>query len=136
MSDGASTFGVPESHAELLRMPLVGVLTTIGADGLPQSTALWYLFDEGELKISVLTSRQKYRNLLANPKATLFIFDPSSTGKTLEIRGEIEVRPDPDKAQAARFAPTYGSAASTWDPPDTSRAVLVLHPARIVTFGD
>jgi PPOX class probable F420-dependent enzyme len=112
------------------------VLTTIGADGLPQSTALWYLCDEGELKMSVLTSRQKYRNLLANPKATLFILDPSSTGKTLDLRCEIEIRPDRDKAQAARFAETYGSAASAWDPPDTSRAVLVLHPVRIVTFGD
>jgi PPOX class probable F420-dependent enzyme len=136
MSDGANTLGVPESHAELLRMPLVGVLTTIGADGFPQSTALWYLLDEGELKISVMTSRQKYRNLLANPKATLFIFDPDSTGKTLEIRGEVEIRPDPDKEQAARFAASYGSAASEWDPPEATRAVLVLKPKRVVTFGD
>jgi PPOX class probable F420-dependent enzyme len=135
VSDAAIAFGVPESHADLLSQPLVGVLTTIGADGLPQSTALWYLLDEGELKISVMTSRQKYKNLLADPKATLFIFDPNSTGKTLEIRGEVEIRPDPDKAQAARFAPTYGSAASEWDPQGAIRVVLVLKPKRIVTFG-
>jgi hypothetical protein len=46
---------VPESHTDLLTQPLVGVVTTIGADGLPQSTALWYLLDHGELKISVRT---------------------------------------------------------------------------------
>jgi PPOX class probable F420-dependent enzyme len=135
VSDAAIAFGVPESHADLLSQPLVGVLTTIGADGLPQSTALWYLLDEGELKISVMTSRQKYKNLLADPKATLFIFDPNATGKTLEIRGEVEIRTDPDKAQAARFAPIYGSAASEWDPDGTIRAVLVLKPKRIVAFG-
>jgi PPOX class probable F420-dependent enzyme len=135
VSDAAIDFGVPESHADLLSQPLVGVLTTIGSDGLPQSTALWYLLDEGELKISVMTSRQKYKNLLADPKATLFIFDPNATGKTLELRGEVEIRPDPDKAQAARFAPVYGSASSEWDPEGAIRAVLVLDPKRIVTFG-
>jgi PPOX class probable F420-dependent enzyme len=135
VSDAAIALGVPESHTGLLSQPLVGVFTTIGPDGLPQSTALWYLLDEGELKISVMTSRQKYKNLLANPRATLFILDPSSSGKTLEIRGEVEIRPDPDKAQAALFAATYGSAASQWDPEGATRALLVLRPKRIVAFG-
>lgn len=131
----AASPGFPESHADLLTRPLVGVLTTIGDDGLPQSTALWYLLDEGELKISVRTDRQKYRNLLANPKATLFILDPESSVRTLEIRGEVELRPDPDKEQAARFAPTYGRPPSAWDPEGADRAILVLKPTRIVTLG-
>src|SRR5690242_19627027 len=108
--------GVPETHVDLLSLPLVGVLTTIGADGLPQSTALWFLLDEGELKMSVRTDRQKYRNLLANPKATLFIFDPQSSARTLEIRGEVEISPDHDKEQAQRFAAVYGDSAAAWDP--------------------
>jgi PPOX class probable F420-dependent enzyme len=119
----------------LLSQPLIGVLTTIGSDGLPQSTALWFLLDEGELTMSVRTDRQKYRNLLANPKATLFIFDGRSTSRTLEIRGEIEIRPDPEKEHAAKFASVYGDAASAWDPASVTRVVLVLTPLRVVAFG-
>jgi PPOX class probable F420-dependent enzyme len=129
------TLNIPETHLDLLSQPLVGVLTTIGSDGLPQSTALWFLLDAGELKMSVRTDRQKYRNLLANPKATLFIFDPQSTARTLEIRGEVEIRPDPDKEQAKRFASVYGDAASAWDPEGVTRAILALQPVRVAAFG-
>jgi PPOX class probable F420-dependent enzyme len=131
----ATPLGVPETHVDLLSQPLVGVLTTIGADGLPQSTGLWFLLADGELRMSVRTDRQKYRNLLANPKATLFVLDPQNSARTLEIRGEVEIRPDPDKAHAESFGPVYGSAASAWDPEDVSRVVLVLQPRRVVATG-
>jgi PPOX class probable F420-dependent enzyme len=131
----AVAYGVPESHAALLVQPLVGVFTTIGANGLPQSTALWYLLVDGELIISVRSDRQKLKNLRANPKATLFIIDPESAIRTLEIRGEVEIRDDPGKAEAQRFAPSYGHAPSAWDPEGATRCVLFLKPLRVVTLG-
>jgi len=129
------TLRVPETHVDLLSQPLVGVLTTIGRDGLPQSTALWYLLGPEEVHMSVRTDRQKYRNLLANPRATLFILDPQSPGRTLEIRGEVEIRPDPRKEHAQSFASVYGEAASAWDPEDVTRVLLALKPRRVVAFG-
>ena len=135
MSDAAIALGVPDTHVDLLSQPLIGVLTTIGADGLPQSTALWFLLGDGEVKMSVRTDRQKYRNLLANPKATLFVLDPQNSARTLEIRGEVEIRPDPDKAHAESFSPVYGSAASAWDPEGTTRVLLALQPRRVVATG-
>lgn len=135
MIDAALTYGVPASHADLLMQPLVGVLTTVGRDGVPQSTAVWYLLDEGEVRISVRTDRQKYRNLQRNPVASLLVVDPARTSRTLEIRADVEIRPDPGAAHAQRFAPMYGSATSAWDPPGVERAVLALTPRRIVTLG-
>lgn len=135
MPEPATALGVPETHADLLSQPLVGVLTTIGRDGLPQSTALWFLLGDGEVRMSVRTDRQKYRNLLANPRATLFLFDPQSPARTLEIRGEVEIRPDPDKAHAESFAAVYGESASAWDPADVGRVLLALKPVRVVAFG-
>jgi hypothetical protein len=96
---------------------------------------LWFLFDDDELKMSVRTDRQKYRNLLANPKATLFIFDPQSTARTLEVRGEVEIRPDPDNEHAKRFAAVYGDSASAWDPEGVTRVVIALKPIRVAAFG-
>ena len=37
---------IPDSHQELLNAD-VGVLGTIGADGFPQISALWFIVDDG-----------------------------------------------------------------------------------------
>src|SRR5690606_23814819 len=53
---------VPESHADLLGAANVATLTTVGKDGLPQSTAVWFIVDDdGELKSSITDVRQKYK---------------------------------------------------------------------------
>jgi len=44
----------PESHSDLLDAQ-VATLATIGSDGLPQLTEIWFLHDEGELKTSLNT---------------------------------------------------------------------------------
>ena len=59
---------IPASHHDLLRND-VAVLTTIGSDGFPQVTALWFLADEqGTVRLSLNTSRQKVKNLQTHPE--------------------------------------------------------------------
>src|SRR5215212_9820247 len=99
---------VPDSHADLLDAPNTAVLTTVGADGQPQSTAVWFLVDDdGALKTSITTDRQKYKNLARHPKATLFVIDPANPYRTLEVRAEVELAPDPDKELLPKFAARY-----------------------------
>jgi PPOX class probable F420-dependent enzyme len=101
----ATKIDVPETLTDLLNGANTAVLTTVGADGLPQSTAVWYLFDEdGILKTSITVDRQKYKNLARHPRATLFILDPTNPYRTIEIRANVELTPDPDKALLPVFA--------------------------------
>jgi general stress protein 26 len=75
---------VPESHLDLTDHQ-VGVLSTVGPDGRPQSTAIWFMLGEdGILRTSLLDSRQKTKNMVARPKATLFVIDPTNRYRTLE----------------------------------------------------
>ncbi len=83
---------VAEEHREVLDAPY-GVLTTLGRDGYPQSTMVAFLAEDGLIKISLNTTRQKTRNLMARPRATLLIPDPASPYRTLEIRGNMEITP-------------------------------------------
>jgi hypothetical protein len=47
----------PETHHDLLESD-VAILATIGRDGYPQVTALWFLFDEDDIvKLSLNTAR-------------------------------------------------------------------------------
>src|SRR4051794_34062595 len=99
----------PESYQDLLNAP-VAVLATIGQDGYPQVTALWFLFDDGTLKLSLNTTRQKVKNLQAHSECTLFIIDPANPYRTLEVRARAEITPDADYTFARKLGAKYGGA--------------------------
>ena len=122
---------VPASHRDLLTARGTATLTTIDRHGRPQSTAVWYLVDDGLLKCSVTSDRQKYKNLRANPACDLFLIDPADAQRTLEIRADAELIADPESKDVIRFAEAYG-----YDPAmliGDGRYTVVLRPRRIVT---
>ena len=42
---------VPDSHRDLLERPLTAHVATVGADGAPQSSPMWFAFDGGRLRL-------------------------------------------------------------------------------------
>jgi PPOX class probable F420-dependent enzyme len=126
----------PESHQDLLKAE-VAMLATIGQDGYPQVTALWFLFDEdGTLKLSLNNSRQKVKNLQAHPECTLFILDTANPYRTLEVRARAEIMPDVDYAFAKKLGAKYGGTdLSTRDRPGETRVVVLLQPIKVNTWG-
>lgn len=128
---------IPESHQDLLKAD-VAALATIGHDGYPQVTAIWFLYDEadGTIKLSLNNTRQKVKNLQANPECTLFIYDPTTPYRTLEIRARAEIQPDIEKAFVKKLGAKYGGADVTDnDRPGESRLVVTLHPVKANTWG-
>lgn len=129
MSD---TTTIPADFTDLLG-EATAVLATNNADGQPQVTAIWFLYDGGELKISLNTSRHKYKNLVRDPRATFFIIDPKNSQRTLEIRGTVEIADDPDYAEANKVGAKYGGAdLKSFDAPGSSRAILTLRPTKVI----
>ncbi len=128
---------VPASHRDLLDLPVVS-LATIGPDGVPQVSAVWFLReDDGTVAISLNTSRQKSKNLAGTPVATLFFIDPANPYRTLEIRATVEVHPDPSYAFADRLKDKYGPSGDVRgnDRPGDSRVAVRFTPTRVNTFG-
>jgi PPOX class probable F420-dependent enzyme len=126
---------IPESHQGLLNAD-VGILATIGQDGYPQVTAVWFLFDEGKIKLSLNTTRQKVKNLQAHPKCTFFILDPANPYRTLEVRARAEITPDLDYAFAKKLGAKYGGVdLSANDRPGETRVVVSLQPIKVNTWG-
>ena len=82
---------IPASHVDLLDRPICGVLTTIGADGQPQSSLVWVDQDGECARVNTTAERQKGRNLLANRKVSLLVVDPHNTGRFIQIRGDAEL---------------------------------------------
>lgn len=130
------TTDVPSTHTDLVERPLIATLTTVGANGQPQSTAVWFRGGEdGTFEVSITTQRQKYRNLSANPKATLFVIDPDNPLRTLEVRATATLVPDPEKSLIRALAERYGTPAEPLLGLPGDRVVVSLAPSRIVANG-
>jgi PPOX class probable F420-dependent enzyme len=126
---------IPASHKGLLNAQ-VGVLGTIGASGRPQLSGTWFLAEGDTVKISLNTTRQKTKNLQANPKASFLIFDPENPYKYVELRGDVEISPDDDYEFAGKVGAKYGGAdLRERDQPGDSRVVVTIKPARVVAWG-
>ena len=123
---------VPKTHQDLLDAN-VAMLATIGQDGYPQVTALWFLFDDDDMiKLSLTTTRQKVKNLQAHSECTFFVLDTTNLYRTLEVRARAIIAPDQDDVFAKRLGAKYGG----WIPqdrPGESRVVVSLQPIKVNT---
>jgi len=121
----------PESHRDLLDAD-VATLATIGGNGLPQQTEVWFLHDDGELTISLNDSRLKTKNLVKRPQCSLFILDLMVPQRYLEVRGNARVEPDDDYAFAKRVGAKYGGAdLSAHDGPGEKRVKVTIEPQNV-----
>src|SRR4051794_37524945 len=99
----------PKSHADLLDLD-VASLATVTDDGYPQVTAVWFVHDGGELRLSLNTSRAKVANLRRRPECCLYLLDLKNPYRYLEVRGRARMEPDDDYAFAAKVGRKYGGA--------------------------
>lgn len=120
----------PESHRDLLDAQ-VASLATVGRDGFPQVTELWFLYDDGELKLSLNNSRLKTRNLERDPRCSLFLLDLANPYRYLEVRGNAKVEPDDDYTFARKLGAKYDADVSLHDQPGQSRVAVTIEPTNI-----
>jgi PPOX class probable F420-dependent enzyme len=126
---GMTTF--PESHHDLLDAD-IATLATIGPNCMPQQTAVWFLHEDGKLKLSLNTSRIKTKNLMKRPQCSLLVLDPAVPQRYLEVRGTPEIEPDDDYAFARKLGAKYGGVdLSAHDGPGDSRVIVTIEPTNV-----
>jgi PPOX class probable F420-dependent enzyme len=94
---------------------------------------VWFLHEQGEVKISLHAERQKTKNRRRNRATNLFILDHENPMRYVEIRGDADLSPDPDYAFADRVGTKYGGAdLRQHDRGDLRRLVVTIRPTRVV----
>jgi len=121
---------IPSSHRDLLDGQFA-TLATVGPDGRPQLSEVWFLADGDTVRLSLNNSRQKVKNLLANPAATLFLLDLAVPYRYLELRGDAEVTPDEDQSFADRVYAKYHADHRQHDQPGQTRVIVTIKPSRV-----
>jgi PPOX class probable F420-dependent enzyme len=120
----------PDSHSDLLDGDFA-TLATVGRDGYPQLTEVWFLLDDGQLKTSLNTSRLKTRNLMQRPQCSLFLLDVANPYRYLEVRGDARIEPDDDHAFARRLGAKYNADLTDHDKPGDTRVVVTIEPTNV-----
>jgi PPOX class probable F420-dependent enzyme len=86
---GPSTTAIPASHRDLVECPPVAALSTVGADGYPQTSAVWCDLEGELIRVNTMRGFAKERNMRRNPRVTLLCYDPAQPLRYLEIRGSV-----------------------------------------------
>ncbi|HEX4307330.1 MAG TPA: PPOX class F420-dependent oxidoreductase [Solirubrobacterales bacterium] len=120
----------PDSHRDLLDAKFA-TLATLGKDGGPQLTEVWFLFEDGEVKVSLNDSRLKTRHLVARPQCSLFILDLENPFRYVDVRGTARIEPDDDYAFADRVGAKYGADLREHDGPDDKRVAVTIEPTNV-----
>ena len=76
---------IPESRRDILEKKGFAHIATIGPNGVPQSSPVWYGWDGTQLKFSTTKARQKYKNLVRNPRVSASILDPDDPTKSIAV---------------------------------------------------
>jgi len=80
---------IPASHLDLVDCPPVAALTTIQADGYPQTSAVWCDFDGEYVRVNTMQGFAKERNMRRDPRVALLGYDPKRPLRYLEVRGTV-----------------------------------------------
>lgn len=85
---------------ELLATAKTLILVTIGPDGVPDPTAMWYVLDdEGGVVMRTYAKSQKVRNIERDPRVAVLLEDGESYSslRGLQLTGRIELSRDIDE---------------------------------------
>ena len=123
---------IPEAFTDLLDAPFA-TLATVGADGRPQLSAVGFLHDDGQLKVSLHASGQKTKNLTRNRAVNLFNPRPAKPDAVPRGRGDAELEPDADYALAGRFGrSTAGADLRQMDGGQRASLAVIIRPSCVV----
>jgi PPOX class probable F420-dependent enzyme len=123
---------LPESHADLLEKPNFAHLATVRPDGSPQSSVMWFDWDGSRIRMTHTKTRQKFRNLGAEPRVALSIADPADGYRFLEVRGVVESVED-DDAEASFYKSLQRRYGNEYEVKDAAvRVVITLRPEKYV----
>ena len=123
---------IPASHADLLAGPFTAIVTTVGADGYPQSSAMWFMWEDGRLWFSTKRWAVKFRNVAERPEISCIVVDPADEFRTVEIRGLATVGEDPGCVGRDRIRAKHGLPADAPDPAADAHVLITVEPGRVV----
>ncbi|MEV4802962.1 PPOX class F420-dependent oxidoreductase [Nonomuraea sp. NPDC049421] len=123
-----------EDVRKLLDAPNYATVTSLNADGGPQSSVVWVRTDGDDVLFSTVKGRVKPRNFERDPRASLLVIDPDNPYRYVEVRGRVTITADPEGALIEELSQKY--RGRPWeDKPGTERLIVRISPDRVYLRG-
>jgi hypothetical protein len=92
---------------------------------------VWVVLEGDVIVTSRAGTRQKLKNLEERPLATVFVIDPANPYRTLEVRGDVTIEPDPELAALERVPTAYGTYSASFEAPLERWLTVTLRPVHV-----
>jgi len=132
---------IPSSHYDLFDGPVYCVLTTINKHGFPESSVVWSLRVRNQISVNTIKVRQKYENVINNPRVSILALDEKNHNRWINVRGEVTVRPDDNYDHInsltkiyAGFDTFYGNIRPIEQASKVERVILTITPRRVYVY--
>lgn len=127
--------------AEFLAPPRHAIIATNRADGPPQLTPVWYLYEGGRVYISAGVDTVKVRNLRRDPNVTICVDGGHPDARYVIFQGTVTiVEPNAGEQQEMRRRIIYHYHENEEDARryhesmrDSPSVLLILEPAKVIT---
>jgi PPOX class probable F420-dependent enzyme len=119
-----------ERTVELATGKNFAVLTTLRSDGHPASQVMWVDADADHILINTEVHRRKFKNVLADPRVTVTIWESGNPYNYVEVRGVVAeiVYGQPARAHIDRLAMRYFGRPYDQDEIESERVILKIRP--------
>lgn len=126
-----------EPVKKFLEKPNLAVLATISPSGRPQATPVWFLLDGDEILMNTSQGRVKLRNVQADPRVAVTIYDKDNPYMYVQVRGRITIDPKSGARDIDRLSQRYRGKPYQYPPTDApeKRVSLHLKPSAISGMG-
>lgn len=119
-----------ERTVELARGKNFAVLTTLRHDGHPASQVMWVDADADHILINTEVHRRKFKNVLADPRVTVTIWESGNPYSYVEIRGVVTevIYGQPAREHIDHLAMRYFGRPYNQDEIESERVILRISP--------
>ncbi len=108
-------------------------LTTLFEDGTPQTQVMWVGADDDHVLINTEIHRAKFRNVEADPRVTVTVWDHDNAYRYVEVRGRVvdtiggqAARDHIDELSRRYMGTDYGTTIQS------ERVILRIEPERVI----
>jgi len=85
---------LPAALRDFLEAPNLVSVATLGRDGAPQATVVWFLLEGERILINTKAGRVKTLNLDRDPRVALTVYDCANPYRSVQLRGVVSERRD------------------------------------------
>jgi len=127
-----------EELQKFLSQPLIARLAIVRANGTPQVSPMWFLYEDGVMYMSTRPERAKVKHLKANPQVAVVVdvMESPLKNKVVTLEGTAEIQTTGVKEMTTKIYKKYMGEEGAATPAaqqniNTPRVLLKITPKKI-----